>query len=79
MVYVYILQSKKDSGYYIGISKNVQHRLNEHNLGKTTSTKNRRPFVLKYTERFNDYKAARNREIEIKSFKGGNKFKVLIR
>lgn len=68
----------KDGGYYIGISKDVIKRLEEHNNGKTISTKNRRPFILVYKEEFLNYREARTREIQIKSYKGGNKFRELV-
>ncbi len=78
MVYVYVIKSNKDKGYYIGITKDIDKRLNKHNKGQVNSTKSRRPFILVHTEEFSDYKSARVREIEIKSFKGGNKFKELL-
>jgi len=66
MYYLYILQSLKDSGYYIGTTKNIAKRLNEHNRGKSQSTKSRIPFILKYSERFENKTAARKREIALK-------------
>ena len=78
MIYVYILRSLRDKGYYIGISKDLKSRLSKHNSGGVYSTKDRRPFELVYSEEFSDYKVARLREIEIKSYKGGNSFKKLI-
>ena len=79
MVYVYILQSSNDKGFYIGITKNFVSRLSKHNKGQVESTRKRKPFVLIYNEELKDYKSARLREIEIKSFKGGIKFKELIK
>lgn len=78
MVYIYILQSVKDYGYYIGIGKDLNKRLKKHNNGGVSSTKHRKPFQLIYSEEFEDYKFARIREKEIKSYKGGNVFKKLI-
>jgi putative endonuclease len=66
MYYLYILQSLKDFGYYIGITDDIARRLKEHNLGKTKSIKNRVPFVLKYKEEFTNKTDARKREIELK-------------
>ncbi len=51
----------------------------DHNKGKNRSTKSRKPFKLIYKETFNNYKQARNREKEIKLYKGGFKFKKLIK
>ncbi|MCX6745155.1 MAG: GIY-YIG nuclease family protein [Candidatus Parcubacteria bacterium] len=66
MYYLYILQSLKDNGYYIGISDNPEKRLTEHNSGKTKSTKSRIPFTLKYQESYNTKIEARKREIILK-------------
>ena len=78
MVYVYIIRSLKDDKYYIGITKNLENRLIKHNRGEVFSTKARAPFILIKSEEFNSYSNARKREKEIKSYKGGNKFKELI-
>ena len=48
MHYTYVLLSKKDEKYYIGYSKNLKLRFKQHQDGKVTSTKNRRPFKLIY-------------------------------
>jgi len=79
MLYVYILKSLKDNRYYIGITKNLKSRLVKHNRGGVYSTKARKPFILIKSEKFENYSSAREREKEIKSFKGGNKFKKLIK
>ena len=66
MYFLYILQSLKDFGYYIGITDNLNKRLKEHNFGKTKSIKNRTPFVVKYFEQYNSKTEARKREISLK-------------
>ncbi|CUT04545.1 GIY-YIG nuclease family protein [Candidatus Chrysopegis kryptomonas] len=68
--FVYILKSLKDSGYYIGHTKNVERRLREHNLGRVKSTKCRRPFKLIYTEKFETKKEAFAKEMYLKSPEG---------
>lgn len=50
MYYTYVIQSEKDGRFYTGFTRNIRNRLNEHNLGKVTSTKNRGPFRLVYYE-----------------------------
>jgi len=72
---VYALQSMKDCGLYIGISKDPNDRLLQHNAGMTRSTKNRRPFVLIYKERCNSRIDARNKEKYYKSGCGREFFK----
>lgn len=79
MIFVYIIQSLVDRGYYIGITKDISKRLKKHNLGQVDSTRNRKPFTLIVTEEFSSYSLARLREKEIKSYKGGVMFKKLIR
>lgn len=78
MVYVYILKSLRDNGFYIGICKNLKERLEKHNKGGARSTKARRPFKLLFSEEYSNYLRAREREKELKSYKGGVKFKKLI-
>jgi predicted GIY-YIG superfamily endonuclease len=53
MYYVYLLKSKKDSGFYIGYSSDLRRRFTEHTEGRVESTKNRRPLELIYYESYN--------------------------
>ncbi len=75
---VYIIQSEKDKGYYVGCSSNLNRRLKEHNLGQNLSTINRRPWKLVYGEEYDNSKEAFSREKQIKSYKGGNGLKKLL-
>ncbi|MBI4723385.1 MAG: GIY-YIG nuclease family protein [Candidatus Stahlbacteria bacterium] len=75
--YVYVLKDAKGH-YYIGSTKNIERRLNEHNSGKTKSLKYRRPVKLIYYELFDTYAEAYKREFIIKSYKGSNAFKKLL-
>lgn len=79
MYYVYILKSMKDGGYYIGCTKNIEKRIVEHNKGKTSSLIHRRPLIVVYAEKYDNVTSAYTREKEIKSYKGGNEFKKIIR
>jgi len=76
--YVYILQSLKDHKYYIGETYDVEARLKFHNAGLQRSTKHRIPFVIILIESYEDRTRALKREKEIKSWKGGNRFKELV-
>ena len=76
--YVYIIQSLKDGKYYIGETANVEARLQFHNAGLQRSTRHRCPFKLIISEQHPDRSAALKREKEIKSWKGGIKFKKLV-
>jgi len=68
--YTYVLMSEKDSKYYIGYSKNVKLRFEQHNKGLVESTKNRRPFKLIYFEACLSEKDALHREKYLKTHYG---------
>lgn len=78
MFYVYILQSLKDLGYYIGQTEDLDARIEKHNKGRVKSTKSRRPFKLHKKEVFSTRGEARKRENYLKKLKGGNEFKKII-
>ena len=50
MLYVYVLKSLKDDGLYIGCTKDLRTRMNEHASGSVESTRNRLPVKLVYYE-----------------------------
>jgi putative endonuclease len=50
MFYVYILKSLSSGVYYVGMAKDIQVRLKEHNSGKSKFTKGHLPFELVYQE-----------------------------
>ena len=78
MYLIYILKSGKDSGYYVGMTTDLNTRLAYHNNGRVISTKNRRPWELIYSEGFNTRIEAREREKYLKSYKGaGEKMKII--
>ena len=54
--YVYVLKSKKDHGFYVGYTADLKKRVESHNNGQVSSTKDRRPLELVY------YEASLNRE-----------------
>ncbi len=66
MYYVYLLKSIKTGTKYIGCTSDLKKRLNEHNRGKTNSTKNKMPWKLMYYEAFANKYDAFNREKELK-------------
>ncbi len=77
--YVYVLLSKKDKKFYIGFTRNLKRRIEEHNAGKNISTKGRRPFLLIYYEfHLNKYDALR-RESYFKTSAGKRTLKLIIR
>lgn len=46
MFYVYVLQSRRDKSNYVGITKNIQKRLLEHNTGSAKYSSSKGPFIL---------------------------------
>ena len=79
MYFVYILKSLKDSGYYIGQTKDLNDRLKKHNNGQVRSTKSRLPFALIKKETFDTRGEARKRENYLKKLKGGNEFRKILK
>lgn len=79
MYYVYILKSKKTGKHYTGYTKNIPNRLRYHNSGKTKSLWKHRPLEVVRIEEYNTLEFARKRERQIKSYKGGEAFKKLLR
>jgi putative endonuclease len=65
--YVYVLRSQKDGKFYVGYTKDVQKRLEEHNSGKVASTKERRPMELIYWEGCVNQQDATRREKYLKT------------
>ena len=79
MYHVYVLQSIADGSYYIGHTSDLKDRLRRHNEGRSRYTKSKMPWELIYYEDFATRANAMKREREIKSFKGGEAFKKLLK
>lgn len=70
MQYVYVLKSTKDNKNYVGYTKNLKFRFEQHQKGMVTSTKDRRPLKLIYYEVCINQKDATNREKYLKTIYG---------
>ena len=68
--YTYILFSKKDKKFYIGYTKNLKLRFEQHINGEVESTHYRRPLELIYYEVCRDEKDALRREKYFKTYYG---------
>ena len=77
--YVYIIYSLLRDKYYIGYSHDPIERLDEHNLGATTSTRTGSPWKLVYKEEYSSKHDAILREVEIKKMKSRKYIESLIR
>ena len=70
MITVYVLKSLSDEASYVGMAKDADNRLKEHNAGKNRYTKGHLPWVIIYTEKHADWVAARVREKYLKTSAG---------
>ena len=69
--FLYILENNKGK-HYTGITKlDTDTTLIKHNRGEVYSTKPGMPWNLIYFQEYKDYKEARQREKQIKSWHGG--------
>ncbi len=79
MFYTYVLISKKDNKQYIGYTKNLKLRFEQHTKGLVDSTKHRRPLILIYYEVCLFEDDAVKREKYLKTYRGrmflGNRLK----
>ena len=78
MYWVYILYSEKCDRYYIGYSADVLARLERHNAGMVTATRNCRPYQIKATKNFNTEPEARKEELRLKKQKSRKYLEHLI-
>lgn len=67
MFFVYVLKSEKDHDLYVGRTENIELRVDDHNMGRVESTKNRKPLKLIYYEASRNAKDAAHREIYLKT------------
>ncbi len=67
--YVYLIQHNVTKQVYIGLTKNLQKRLTDHNQGKTKATYRRDgKWVLIYAEAYRNKKDAKRREKRLKHY-----------
>ena len=60
----------RDGSLYVGITSDVEERINKHNAGAGPEfTAKRRPVELVWSEEFADSIAARRRETEVKAWR----------
>lgn len=76
MNYVYLLISGKDQNLYIGYTPDLKTRIEKHNRGFVTATKNRRPLKLIYYEGYMNKTDAKRRELFLKGGKGHEELKT---
>ena len=76
--FLYIAECK-DKRLYVGIAKDVDRRIKEHNIGNNCRyTKFRRPVKLLYKEQLPDYTKARKKEAVVKKFSRKKKLALTV-
>jgi len=78
MITVYAIISETSGEIYVGIAKDADIRLKEHNAGKNRYTKGLRPWKNLYRELQPDWQAARKREKYLKSGVGKKFLRFLV-
>lgn len=66
MYYVYVLKSKKLGKLYIGFTRDLRKRFQQHNTGQSKYTSRYMPWVLVYYEAYASKKDAQERERQFK-------------
>ncbi|MDD4178477.1 MAG: GIY-YIG nuclease family protein [Candidatus Margulisbacteria bacterium] len=70
MYIVYVLSSLAAKKSYVGMTDDIDRRLNEHNAGKSSYTSRHMPWKLVYKEEYVSIMDARKREEYLKSTSG---------
>ena len=70
MCYTYVLQSDKDEKFYMGFTKDLKLRFEQHDKGLVESTRDRRPLRLIYYEACLIRTDATRREKYLKTYHG---------
>lgn len=70
MYYTYVLKSKIRNYIYVGLTSDIDRRLNEHNQGHNKTTEPYKPFDLLLKESYSTRIEARKREKYLKSGAG---------
>ena len=79
MWYVYVLKSFKNGRRYTGSTNNLTRRIREHNSGLSKYTSLTRPFKVIYQEIYETRIGAQRRERFLKTGKGRELLKSLIK
>jgi len=68
--YTYVLLGEVDEKFYVGFTKNLKLRFEEHKAGRVDSTRSRRPLRLIYYEACLSQEDATKREKYLKTYHG---------
>jgi putative endonuclease len=78
MITVYAIKSETNGDIYVGMAKDAEKRLKEHNAGKNRYTKGLRPWKIIYRETHPNWEEARKREKYFKSGTGKEFLKSMV-
>ena len=78
MYFVYAIKSKSRNYLYVGLTNNLERRLDEHNQGKNKTTRPYRTFELILMEKYETRLQARNREKFLKNGLGKEFLKSIV-
>ena len=70
MVTIYFLESLIKTIHYVGMTKNIQQRIKEHNSGRSKFTSSYKPCKIIYTEQAENFEKGRIREKYFKTTAG---------
>jgi putative endonuclease len=74
---VYVIQNCEGK-FYIGLSDNVDRRIDQHNIGDSRWTRGKGPWVLMWQSEDMNLSDARKLELSLKRQKGGDEFYRMI-
>ncbi|TSC89920.1 MAG: putative endonuclease [Parcubacteria group bacterium Gr01-1014_3] len=77
--YVYVVESIKFGGLYVGYTTDLKRRLKEHNNGLNFSTKPYMPWKFVFCEVFRNEQDARRRECYLKTNQGSRFLKRMLK
>ncbi len=76
--YLYIIQSIKNNMFYVGSTIDIINRLKEHNNGEVKATRNKGPWIIKFTKQYKTIKEAKQVEYKFKKMKSRKILKKII-
>ncbi len=79
MHYVYVLKSQNRNWIYVGSTKDLKRRFQQHERGETQSTKAYRPLKIIHYEAYLTTSDATRREIYLKTTKGKSTLRMMLR
>ena len=79
MFHVYVLESQQNRKRYVGSTRlDPNKRLEQHNYGGNSWTRQNKPFKLIYTEKHKNFTEARKRELFLKTGVGRQKLNRIL-